>query len=149
MLRVLPIGNPAEQAIHSIRPALTLTSALLLATLQWAALRAAFDLTVPIALPAFLLGGLLVGVGNGMAKLRQNRWVGIRTPWTLANPHVWDQTHRFGGWVFVLSGLALLVASVAPLGSGQQQVLLVTLLSFAVLAPVLKSYQLWRRLASQ
>jgi uncharacterized membrane protein len=146
LLRVLPTESPAEQAVRSIRPALTLTLALLLVVLQWAALRAAFDLTVPIALPAFLLGGLLVGTGNGMAKLRPNRWVGIRTPWTLANPHIWDQTHRFGGWVFVLSGLALLVVSVAPLSKGQQQGLLMALLCFAVLAPVLRSYQLSRRL---
>ncbi len=149
LLRVLPTGSPAEQAVRNIRPALTLTMALLLAVLQWAALRAAFDLTVPIALPAFLLGGLLVGTGNGMAKLRPNRWVGIRTPWTLANPRVWDQTHRFGGWVFVLCGLALLVVSVAPLSSDQHLGLLTALMCFAGLVPVLKSYLLWRRLTSE
>lgn len=149
LLRILPAGNPATPAVRSIQPTLTLTMALLLAVLQWAALRAAFDLAVPIALPAFLLGGLLVGTGNGMAKLRMNAWVGIRTPWTLANPRVWDQTHRFGGWVFVLSGLALLTVSVAPLSSGQQLGLLTALMCFAGLAPVLKSYLLWRRLTPE
>lgn len=149
LLRILPAASQAAPAVRSIRPALTLTMALLLAVLQWAALRAAFDLTVPIALPAFLLGGLLVGTGNGLAKLRPNRWVGIRTPWTLANPRVWDQTHRFGGWVFVLSGLGLLATSVAPLSSDQQWGWMIALLSLAVLAPALKSYLLWRRLASR
>ncbi len=147
-LRFLHTGNPTAQAIRRIAPALTLTVTLMLAVLQWAALRAAFGFTLPLGLPAFLLGGLLIGTGNGMAKLRPNRWVGIRTPWTLANTRVWDQTHRFGGWVFVLTGLALLATSVSALSNDQQQVLLITLLSLAVLAPVLRSYQL-QQLASK
>ena len=34
-------------------------------------------------------------LGNVMGKVRSNFWIGIRTPWTLANQRVWYATHRF------------------------------------------------------
>jgi len=50
-----------------------------------------------------MLGLFLMVIGNVFGKLRWNYTVGIRTPWTLADERVWDQTHRFGGRVFVLA----------------------------------------------
>jgi len=34
-------------------------------------------------------------LGRAMADVKQNYFVGIRTPWTLSNELVWDDTHRF------------------------------------------------------
>jgi len=58
-----------------------------------------------------LLAGLLLMfalMGNVMGKVRRNFWVGIRTPWTLSNDRVWNDTHRLAGRLFV--GVALLCA---------------------------------------
>lgn len=60
---------------------------------------------------ATVFGLLLVVLGNTFGKIRRNFYVGIRTPWTLANELVWDKTHRVGGRLFVAAGLITLVAA--------------------------------------
>lgn len=58
---------------------------------------------------------LLVIIGNFMGRLRFNYFVGIKTPWTLANEEVWRRTHRLSGYVWTISGLlALLSALLLP-----------------------------------
>ncbi|MGM0525590.1 MAG: SdpI family protein [Pseudomonadota bacterium] len=57
------------------------------------------------------LGLLLLLTGNYFGKLRKNFFIGIRTPWTLANEEVWNRTHRLAGWLFVLAGLVLFISA--------------------------------------
>jgi uncharacterized membrane protein len=45
-----------------------------------------------------------------MGKVRRNFFVGIRTPWTIANEQVWNVTHRFAAKTFFAGGLLGLVA---------------------------------------
>jgi uncharacterized membrane protein len=55
-----------------------------------------------------IVGGvclLLALLGNLMGKVRRNFFIGVRTPWTLANERVWNATHRLAGKTFVVSGL--------------------------------------------
>jgi immunity protein, SdpI family len=56
-----------------------------------------------------ILGGiclLFALMGNVMGKVRRNFFVGVRTPWSLANERVWNATHRLAAKTFVLAGLA-------------------------------------------
>lgn len=55
------------------------------------------------------MGGLFIIIGNYIAKVPKNFFLGIRTPWTLASDEVWYKTHRFGSWTFVLSGILALL----------------------------------------
>lgn len=55
------------------------------------------------------MGVMFVLMGNFMGKVRQNYFVGIKTPWTLDNEEVWNKTHRLGGWCFVAAGLLMMV----------------------------------------
>lgn len=55
-----------------------------------------------------MLGLLFLWMGNVMPTFRHNYFVGIRTPWTLEDPLVWEKTHRLGGRLSFLCGLALL-----------------------------------------
>jgi len=48
---------------------------------------------------------LLMLLGNVMGKVRRNFYVGIRTPWALANERVWNATHRFAAKTFVAGGV--------------------------------------------
>jgi uncharacterized membrane protein len=57
-----------------------------------------------------LMGALFVVVGNLLGKVRPNWFVGIRTPWTLSSKTSWTRTHQVGGWVFVLGGIAFMIA---------------------------------------
>jgi len=65
-----------------------------------------------------IIGGvclLLALLGNLMGKVRRNFYIGVRTPWTLANERVWNATHRFAGKTLVAGGLAGLALTVAGL----------------------------------
>ncbi|KMY54408.1 hypothetical protein AC623_11085 [Bacillus sp. FJAT-27231] len=61
-----------------------------------------------------LVGLLFIFIGNLSPKFKPNYFIGIRTPWTLAREDVWKKTHRFGGKLFVLSGLLLLFVPMIP-----------------------------------
>jgi len=58
----------------------------------------------------FLIGAMCVVLGNLMGKLRPNWFIGIRTPGTLSSKLSWSKTHRAGGWVFILMGLAMMAS---------------------------------------
>jgi len=45
-------------------------------------------------------------LGNVMGKVRRNFYIGVRTPWALANERVWNATHRLAAKTFVVGGLA-------------------------------------------
>ena len=66
---------------------------------------------VPVAL-SMMIGLLFMVLGNWMGKIRRNQLMGIRTPWTLANDVVWERTHRIGGRLFVLVGLATTLSAI-------------------------------------
>lgn len=50
------------------------------------------------------IGILFIVLGNYYGKIKFNYFVGIRTPWTLANEEVWYKTHRFAGPVWIVGG---------------------------------------------
>lgn len=51
------------------------------------------------------LGVLFIFVGYMLRKAKRNYFIGIRTPWTLSSDKVWDETHRLGAVLFIISGL--------------------------------------------
>jgi uncharacterized membrane protein len=53
-------------------------------------------------LPA--IGLLFVFIGFVMRQAKRNFFIGIRTPWTLSSDTVWDETHRVGAVLFMISG---------------------------------------------
>jgi uncharacterized membrane protein len=56
-----------------------------------------------------ILGGvclLFALLGNVMGKVRRNFYIGVRTPWALANERVWNATHRLAAKTFFVGGLA-------------------------------------------
>lgn len=58
---------------------------------------------------SLLLGLLFTVIGNYMPKCKQNYTIGIKLPWTLESEENWNKTHRFGGWVWMLGGLFLML----------------------------------------
>lgn len=65
--------------------------------------RASFDTPFWIGLA---MSSLTIVIGNVLPKTRPNFTIGIRTPWTLASANTWEKTHRLGGSIFVIAGLA-------------------------------------------
>jgi uncharacterized membrane protein len=56
---------------------------------------------------------LIALLGNVLGKVQRNLYIGIRTPWTIANERVWNATHRLGAKTFVLGGLAGFIFAMA------------------------------------
>jgi Predicted integral membrane protein len=48
---------------------------------------------------------LFILIGNVMGRFKHNYFVGIKTPWTLANEEVWRKTHRLAAPLWVLGGV--------------------------------------------
>jgi hypothetical protein len=60
-----------------------------------------------------IVGLFLVITGNDLPRLRPNLVWGIRTPHTLRSDIVWKRVHRIAGYVRVLMGCGVCVASLA------------------------------------
>lgn len=88
------------------------------------------------------MGVMLIVLGNFMGKLTKNFFIGIRTPWTIASDEVWLRTHRLGGKLFVLAGVALFAAAAAGVG----MVVAIGAVVAAALISAVYSYVLYRRL---
>jgi len=50
-------------------------------------------------------------LGLILPKFKQNGISGIRTPWTLKSENCWEETHKFGGKVFVIYGIIFTLLS--------------------------------------
>ena len=67
------------------------------------------DAGIDTAMP-ILVGLMFVLIGGSLSHVRSNHFFGIRTPWTLSSDLSWEKTHRLGGKLFVILGLASIVA---------------------------------------
>lgn len=51
------------------------------------------------------LSVLFYGMGTLIEKAKMNYFIGIRTPWTLANEEVWNETHKKSGIAFKVTAI--------------------------------------------
>lgn len=72
-----------------------------------------YPIPIQYVVPA-IVGGLMIILGNYLGKLKQNWFVGIKTPWTLSSENVWNKTHRVGGYLFVIFGLLIITTPLLP-----------------------------------
>ncbi|RAK22050.1 putative membrane protein [Anoxybacillus vitaminiphilus] len=89
------------------------------------------------------LGLLFIILGNYMPKVKANYFIGIRTPWTLADETVWAKTHRFGGKVFFIGGVMLIVSAFIP--SSFRVFLLISSIVFIAIVPMVYSYFVYKK----
>ncbi|MBI2757650.1 MAG: SdpI family protein [Chloroflexi bacterium] len=90
-------------------------------------------------LPA--IGLIFIFAGLMMMKAKRNFFIGIRTPWTLSNDRVWDETHRVGSWLFIVMGvITMLTIFFGEIGI----YIMMAALLIAVIVPVVYSYMLYK-----
>lgn len=61
---------------------------------------------------------LIMLMGNVMGRLKHNYFVGIKTPWTLANEEVWAKTHRLGAILWTGGGLIGVILALLNINPG-------------------------------
>ena|SRR5579863_5804076 len=92
-----------------------------------------------------IVGGvclLFALMGNVMGKVRRNFYIGVRTPWALANERVWNATHRFAAKTFVAGGVAGLALTAVGLDGWPAFVALMA----GALVPVVYSLVFYKQL---
>ena len=62
------------------------------------------------------LGLMFAAIGNYLPKCRRNYTIGIKVTWALASDENWNATHRFAGKVWVIGGVAVMLAALLPEG---------------------------------
>lgn len=100
-----------------------------------------YEMHISTVVPVFV-GLLFLILGNYLPKIRQNRTMGIKLPWTLASEENWTHTHRVAGFTWVAAGLLMLLSALLRLHG---PTVTVVLLALAVGIPVLYSYLYYRR----
>lgn len=108
--------------------------------------------TVGIKISVNIVSGVVTSVafiliGNVMGRFRHNYFVGIKTPWTLANEEVWRKTHRFAAPVWVLGGLAVLVLTL--FNNRLMGVGVLIVVAVITVLPTVYSYLIFRRIGGE
>jgi uncharacterized membrane protein len=109
----------------------------------WSAAAGAVDTTRALLAGVLLMFGLM---GNVLGKVRRNFWVGVRTPWTLANERVWNDTHRLAARLFVAAAVLGLAVMMLPLPLPAVSIGVFTLIIAAAVWSVLYSLVHYKRL---
>ncbi|MEZ0325880.1 MAG: SdpI family protein [Fimbriimonas sp.] len=144
---LLPLLSPKSLSISRFAPTfgkLMVIVSALMATLSFVIGQASqsnssFNMTSVMLAVMFVFFALM---GNLMGKVKRNAFVGIRTPWTLADERVWDATHRDAARLWFFGGLAGAVLSLL----GVPIVAAIVLICAITFWPVLNSYRLYRRI---
>jgi uncharacterized membrane protein len=93
-------------------------------------------------LPA--VGLIIIFAGIMMAKAKRNFFIGIRTPWTLSDDTVWNETHKLGSKLFIGAGIVMVLSTF--FGESGFWIMFPVLM-LAAFIPVVYSYILWRRIS--
>jgi len=102
------------------------------------------DIGIEIML-GFCFALFMILFGNYMGSIRQNHFVGIRTPWTLENEEVWKKTHQFCGRMWIVSGFIGLIL-VFFLSGNWALVTIVGLMIIPMIIALIYSYKLFKKL---
>jgi uncharacterized membrane protein len=114
---VIPSIDPLKANIAQFREAFNLFIVLIVAfmfyvhglSLAWNLGYTSFKMSTSM-LPA--MGLLFIFIGFMLRKAKRNFFIGIRTPWTLSNDRVWDETHRLGSILFMASGVLAFIGGI-------------------------------------
>ncbi|MGL6297883.1 MAG: SdpI family protein [Methanobacteriaceae archaeon] len=93
---------------------------------------------------------LFIILGYYIGDIKPNRYLGIRTPWTLRSTEVWNKTHIFARYFTIAGGLILLASSIATVITNNPYVLVAGLLLAIVmvaLIPIIYSYWAFKKIS--
>jgi len=150
LFAVLPWLSPKPFAVDSFRETywfivLAITGGMVFihALILRAAVAGPIDITRALLAGVLLMFGL---IGNVLGKVRRNFWIGVRTPWTLANERVWNDTNRLAGRLFVAAAVVGLPLLLLPVHQLALTIVVFILIMIAALGPVIYSLVLYKRL---
>ncbi|MGI6119262.1 MAG: SdpI family protein [Desulfosporosinus sp.] len=81
---------------------------------------------------------LFILLGNVMGRFKHNYFIGIKTPWTLANEEVWRNTHRLAAPLWVFGGIINIL--LAFLGADFNGIAFIIIMLVITIVPAVYSY---------
>ena len=117
LFRIIPSIDPLKANIAQFREAFNLFIVLIVGfmlyiyglTLAWRVGYDDFKMSRAL-LPDF--GLLFIFIGFMLRQAKRNFFIGIRTPWTLSSDTVWNETHRIGAILFMISGVLAFIGGI-------------------------------------
>lgn len=95
-----------------------------------------------------IMGGFFFALGNYFQTIKQNYFLGIRTPWALNNEDNWKKTHKLGGKVWMIGGLAL-IAFYFLFSLKNATILNLVVVGIIVVVPTAYSFYLFKKVDSK
>jgi uncharacterized membrane protein len=89
---------------------------------------------------------LFILLGNVMGRFKHNYFVGIKTPWTLANDEVWRKTHRMAAPIWVIGGIINILLTVTGITFNGIGFIIITVV--IVIVPTVYSYVLYKKIVN-
>ena len=91
-----------------------------------------------------LLMASFVPLGNILPKAQRNSVFGLRTKWSMANDHCWNQSQRTGGYIMVVTGfIGVILTAVLPAAWGGFAML--ALITAMTIGCIWASYRIYMR----
>ncbi|QYK53950.1 MAG: SdpI family protein [Fimbriimonadaceae bacterium] len=143
LFAILPHLSPKTKSIEAFRSTYDSIVYAVLAfmlLIQFAMLQAAKGQVNVSMYITVAVCGLFAFLGNLMGKVTPNYFVGIRTPWTLESPVVWERTHRLAAKLMTYSAIAGITLALI----GASPIVVMAMVITAVLIPVPYSYWVYR-----
>ncbi|MCB2359694.1 SdpI family protein [Clostridium estertheticum] len=104
----------------------------------------AINITIIIQIMVSLLFILL---GNVMGRFKFNYFVGIKTPWTLANEEVWRKTHRMAAPIWVIGGILNILLTVTKVNFSWLGFIIIVAVNSIV--PTVYSYIIYHKIVNE
>jgi uncharacterized membrane protein len=92
-----------------------------------------------------LIGLLFMALGNYFKVIKQNYFLGIKTPWTLESEEVWKLTHILAGKLWIVGGLLIVIFSLV-FPENINFYLFITITAIISIVPIVYSYRIFKKL---
>lgn len=89
------------------------------------------------------MGVMFIVIGNLLPKCRRNSTLGIKVSWAINDEENWNKTHRFGGIVWVIGGVLILLSVFLP--EEAMAIALVVIMTALAVIPILYSYLYYKK----
>ncbi|HIP35767.1 MAG TPA: DUF1648 domain-containing protein [Crocinitomix sp.] len=94
------------------------------------------------------VGALYLILGNYFKTIKPNYFIGIKTPWTLENETVWNETHKLSGKMWFVGGLLVIILALILNQKLLYQVF-IGITIFITLVPIVYSYIRYKKYKTQ
>jgi uncharacterized membrane protein len=92
-----------------------------------------------------LIGLLFMALGNYFKVIKQNYFLGIKTPWTLESEEVWKLTHILAGKLWIIGGLLIVILSLT-IPENINFYFFLGITAIISIVPIVYSYFIFKRL---